>query len=333
MEYCAAGSIADIMCVLDRPLDEEQIAVVCKFTLKGLQYLHNSMHKIHRDIKAGNILLNQRGRAKLADFGVAGHLADASARRMTVIGTPFWMAPEVVREIGYDFKADIWSLGITAIEMAEMNPPHSDMHPMRAIFLIPSRDPPTLSEREEWSDDFNDFIARCLIKDPEERWSVDQLLKHPFIKTARGPGFLQPLVDEVLEAIEDAGGRDKAMGFSTIDDSKTKQSTGGYVSSGSEPDMYSTIVVRGEEEEEEEEEEDDEGGYGTLVRKDTSKSKKNGSTPAFLKHIQNSKATENEYSKMTVKELKKLKTQLISEKAQKIAEIRQRYEKLRLPEP
>ena len=133
-----------------------------------------------------------------------------------------------------------------------------------------------------------------MIKDPEERWSVDQLLKHPFIKTARGPGFLQPLVDEVLEAIEDAGGRDKAMGFSTIDDSKTKQSTGGYVSSGSEPDMYSTIVVRGEEEEEEEEEEDDEGGYGTLVRKNTSKSKKNGSNPAFLKHIQNSKATENE---------------------------------------
>uniref|UniRef100_A0A7S4IMD9 Protein kinase domain-containing protein n=1 Tax=Vannella robusta TaxID=1487602 RepID=A0A7S4IMD9_9EUKA len=325
------------MCVLDRPLDEEQIAVVCKFALKGLQYLHNKMHKIHRDIKAGNILLNQRGRAKLADFGVAGHLADANAKRMTVIGTPFWMAPEVVREVGYDTKADIWSLGITAIEMAEMNPPHSNMHPMRAIFLIPTRDPPTLTEQSEWSDDFNDFLACCLVKDPEERWSADELLKHPFIKKARGPGFLQPLVDETMQAIEDAGGRDKAMGYDeTNPNTLGQRSTGdNYVSSGDDSESYGTM--RRAPDTDSDDYSDDE--FGTMrpaknadgsVR--ISKSQSKDSTPAFLKHIQSKQnASAQDFSGMSVDELKELKRQLVSQKAQKIQEIRERYKKLQLP--
>lgn len=182
MEYCGAGSISDIMRARRKPLSEQEISAVLRDTLKGLQYLHD-LKKIHRDIKvrncfflkkklyfqAGNILLNTDGIAKLADFGVAGQLTDTMAKRNTVIGTPFWMAPEVIEEIGYDTKADIWSLGITAIEMAEGRPPYSDIHPMRAIFMIPTKPPPTFKKPEEWSSEFNDFIRSCLIKKPEER--------------------------------------------------------------------------------------------------------------------------------------------------------------------
>lgn len=119
---------------------------------------------MYRDLKAGNILLSTDGKAKLADFGVSAQLNNTLSKRKTVIGTPFWMAPEVIQESSYDGKADVWSLGITAIEMAEGMPPHFNVHPMRAIFLIPSKPPPKLTEPSKWSNEFNDFIKCCLVK-------------------------------------------------------------------------------------------------------------------------------------------------------------------------
>uniref|UniRef100_A0A4X2K9H5 non-specific serine/threonine protein kinase n=1 Tax=Vombatus ursinus TaxID=29139 RepID=A0A4X2K9H5_VOMUR len=189
MEYCGAGSVSDIIRLRNKTLTEDEIATILKSTLKGLEYLH-FMRKIHRDIKAGNILLNTEGHAKLADFGVAGQLTDTMAKRNTVIGTPFWMAPEVIQEIGYNCVADIWSLGITSIEMAEGKPPYADIHPMRAIFMIPTNPPPTFRKPELWSDEFTDFVKKCLVKSPEQRATATQLLQeedeldsHTMVKT------------------------------------------------------------------------------------------------------------------------------------------------------
>ncbi|OCT59982.1 hypothetical protein XELAEV_18046001mg [Xenopus laevis] len=205
MEFCGGGSVSDIIRLRKQTLNEDEIATILQSTLKGLEYLH-FMRKIHRDIKAGNILLSCEGTAKLADFGVAGQLTDTMAKRNTVIGTPFWMAPEVIQEIGYNCVADIWSLGITAIEMAEGKPPYAEIHPMRAIFMIPSNPPPTFRKPELWSKDFVDFINLCLVKNPELRSSATELLQHPFIKAAKGESILRHLLnaaqDEKLKRTE-----------------------------------------------------------------------------------------------------------------------------------
>ncbi|KAM7421867.1 hypothetical protein PAMA_010093 [Pampus argenteus] len=198
MEYCGAGSVSDIIRMRNKTLTEEEIAAIVQCTLKGLEYLH-FMRKIHRDIKAGNILLNTEGQAKLADFGVAGQLTDTMAKRNTVIGTPFWMAPEVIQEIGYNCVADIWSLGITAIEMAEGKPPYADIHPMRAIFMIPQNPPPTFRNPDLWSPAFKDFVSQCLVKNPENRATATQLLLHPFIKSTNPSSILKALITEVYE--------------------------------------------------------------------------------------------------------------------------------------
>nr|XP_056701149.1 serine/threonine-protein kinase 4 [Euleptes europaea] len=198
MEYCGAGSVSDIIRLRNKTLLEDEIATIIQSTLKGLEYLH-FMRKIHRDIKAGNILLNTEGHAKLADFGVAGQLTDTMAKRNTVIGTPFWMAPEVIQEIGYNCLADIWSLGITAIEMAEGKPPYADIHPMRAIFMIPTNPPPTFRKPEHWSDEFMDFVKQCLVKSPEQRATATQLLQHPFVKNAKGVFILRDLINEAMD--------------------------------------------------------------------------------------------------------------------------------------
>uniref|UniRef100_A0A3Q3LWR0 non-specific serine/threonine protein kinase n=1 Tax=Mastacembelus armatus TaxID=205130 RepID=A0A3Q3LWR0_9TELE len=198
MEYCGAGSVSDIIRMRNKTLTEEEIATILQSTLKGLEYLH-FMRKIHRDIKAGNILLNAEGQAKLADFGVAGQLTDTMAKRNTVIGTPFWMAPEVIQEIGYNCVADIWSLGITAIEMAEGKPPYADIHPMRAIFMIPTNPPPTFRNPDLWSLAFREFVGQCLVKNPENRATATQLLQHPFIKSAKPNSILRALITDAME--------------------------------------------------------------------------------------------------------------------------------------
>ncbi|GAX75530.1 hypothetical protein CEUSTIGMA_g2973.t1 [Chlamydomonas eustigma] len=164
MEYCSGGSVSDILTVMGEPLAEELIAYICSEALKGLAYLH-SLGKVHRDIKCGNILLSHGGHVKIADFGVAAQLTNTMSKRNTFIGTPHWMAPEVIQESRYDGKVDVWALGISAIEMAELSPPRWKVHPLRVIFMISREAAPKLEKQpEQWSPVFHDFIAQCLMK-------------------------------------------------------------------------------------------------------------------------------------------------------------------------
>uniref|UniRef100_A0A6Q2Y221 non-specific serine/threonine protein kinase n=1 Tax=Esox lucius TaxID=8010 RepID=A0A6Q2Y221_ESOLU len=186
MEFCGAGSVTDLVKnTKGNSLKEDWIAYICREILRGLSHLHQ--HKvIHRDIKGQNVLLTENAEVKLVDFGVSAQLDRTVGRRNTFIGTPYWMAPEVIAcdenpDSTYDYRSDIWSLGITAIEMAEGAPPLCDMHPMRALFLIPRNPPPKLKSKK-WSKKFIDFIEGCLVKTYTSRPSNEQLLKHSFIR-------------------------------------------------------------------------------------------------------------------------------------------------------
>lgn len=173
MEYCL-GSASDIVEVHKKPLKEEEIAAICSDALNGLEYLH-SMRRIHRDVKAGNILLTENGTVKLADFGSASMICPANS----FVGTPYWMAPEVILAMDegqYDGKVDVWSLGITCIELAERKPPYFNMNAMSALYHIAQNDSPSLNPNGDWTDLFRNFVDSCLCKNPYERPSSSQML-------------------------------------------------------------------------------------------------------------------------------------------------------------
>ncbi|XP_056385142.1 STE20-like serine/threonine-protein kinase isoform X2 [Hyla sarda] len=212
IEFCAGGAVDAVMLELERPLTEPQIRVVCKQTLEALVYLHDNK-VIHRDLKAGNILLTLDGDVKLADFGVSAKNTRTIQRRDSFIGTPYWMAPEVVmcetsKDKPYDFKADIWSLGVTLIEMAQIEPPHHELNPMRVLLKIAKSEPPTLAQPSRWSRDFSDFLRKCLEKNLDARWTAAQLLQHPFVSVVHSNKPVRELIAEakaeVLEEVEES---------------------------------------------------------------------------------------------------------------------------------
>ncbi|XP_054862948.1 myosin-IIIa isoform X4 [Amphiprion ocellaris] len=213
LELCNGGSVTDLakgMLKRGDRMDEAIIAYILHEALMGLQHLHINK-TIHRDVKGNNILLTTQGGVKLVDFGVSAQLTNTRLRRNTSVGTPFWMAPEVIAceqqlDSTYDARCDVWSLGITAIELGDGDPPLSDLHPMRALFKIPRNPPPTLHQPELWSDDFNDFICKCLIKDFELRPNVLDLLHHVFIKQIVGrEKILQKQLIELIDLNQQIG--------------------------------------------------------------------------------------------------------------------------------
>nr|XP_023488120.1 myosin-IIIa isoform X3 [Equus caballus] len=218
LELCNGGSVTDLVkgfLKKGKRMSEPIIAYILREALMGLQHLHNNK-TIHRDVKGNNILLTTEGGVKLVDFGVSAQLTSTWHRRNTSVGTPFWMAPEVIAceqqlDTAYDARCDTWSLGITAIELGDGDPPLADLHPMRALFKIPRNPPPKLRKPEMWSPEFNDFISKCLTKDYEKRPTVSDLLQHNFITQIEGKDvMLQKQLMEFIGMHQCTGGTEKA---------------------------------------------------------------------------------------------------------------------------
>ena len=202
IEYCDAGSVLDLMRITNKYLNEEEISSIISMVLKGLLFLHEQK-KIHRDIKAGNILLKKEGYAKLGDFGVSAQLMHSFSKKISKIGTPYWMSPEVISQSNYDSKCDIWSLGITCIEMAEGEPPYSEIRTFLVMKKIISNPPKGLTNPKLWSKEFNDFVSLCLTFEPLKRPSAKDLIKHPFIcKFNKGHQVIEELINNSIDEIK-----------------------------------------------------------------------------------------------------------------------------------
>jgi len=187
MEFCDGGCLTDILEEFENvALTEAQIAYACRETLTGLLYLHEC-NRIHRDIKSDNLLLTMNGEIKITDFGYAAQLEKQKSKRTTIVGTPYWMAPELIRGQEYTNKVDIWSLGIMLMEMAEGEPPYMEYPPLRALFLITTKGIPGLRNPDMWSPHFIDFSNKCVDIDVEQRPNSQQLLSHPFLTAACTP--------------------------------------------------------------------------------------------------------------------------------------------------
>ena len=190
MELMEGGSLTNIATYCD--CQEPHIAYFAREILQALAYMH-SQNKIHRDIKTDNVLLTNDGHVKLGDFGYTAQLEYSSQNRKSIVGTPYWMAPELIRSQPYSFPVDIWSLGILCRELAEGEPPYVEVPPMRALFLIVSQGIPPISDRERRSPEFLDFVESCLKSDPSKRPTAEELLKHPFLKKACDIKYIPPL--------------------------------------------------------------------------------------------------------------------------------------------
>lgn len=194
MEYMDGGCLTDVLDLFETlRLDESQIAYISLECLKALNYIH-SKHRIHRDVKSDNVLLNTKGLVKIADFGYAAQLTQQQQKRTTVVGTPYWMAPELIRGHDYGTKVDIWSLGIMLMELVEGEPPYMEHQPLRALFLITTKGIPPLKDSSKWSSEFRSFYDLCLEKDVEKRPEASELLDHPFLKKACIPSSLGTIV-------------------------------------------------------------------------------------------------------------------------------------------